>query len=266
MNKTEPEAGNPRAEFPRFQFRRWLLLLFVTICTCTLSGVTYFVWRTNVEKSCRTHLKYFSDGMLGAVIATGHLPLAYVMDSNGRRMHSWRSFTYMDVDLHEHSGNPDRYKFNEPWDGPENTRFRNETGYFEYYSCPFCANGSRNATYLCVVGAALWPVPQKRHDDWNLPLSFYRKEGGVLPSRGKAILLVEAVESDIPWTKPEDISLSELASLLREDPGGAQFCRRVRHVVAVDAARTPFILDPNKDIEEIKTLVESETAMAAKLP
>jgi YD repeat-containing protein len=31
--------------------------------------------------------------------------------------------------------------YNEPWDGPENTRFRNETGYFEYYSCPFCANG-----------------------------------------------------------------------------------------------------------------------------
>jgi hypothetical protein len=127
-------------------------------------------------------------------------------------------------------------------------------------------NGSRNATYLCVVGAALWLVPQKRHDDWNLPFSFYRKEGGVLPSHGKALLLVEVVESDIPWTKPEDISLSELASLLREDPSGAQFCRRIRHVVAVDSARTLSILDPNKDIEEIKTLVESEAAMANKLP
>jgi hypothetical protein len=36
--------------------------------------------------------------------------------------------------------------------------------------------------------------------------------------------------------------------------------------VAVDSARTLSILDPNKDIEEIKTLVESEAAMANKLP
>jgi hypothetical protein len=73
-------------------------------------------------------------------------------------------------------------------------------------------------------------------------------------------LLVEVVESDIPWTKPEDISISEIAALLREDRNGDRFRRRIRHVVAVDAAKTLSILDPVSGLDEIKTLVESEAA------
>ena len=82
----------------------------------------------------------------------------------------------------------------------------------------------------------------------------------MFPNQGKAILFVEVVESDIPWTKPTDISLSELVSLCREDPGGDLFRRRIRYVVTVDAKGTPFILDPVRDFEEIEKLVESEAA------
>ena len=134
------------------------------------------------------------------------------------------------------------------------------TRYYMYYSSLFYdGNDSHNTTYLCVEGGALWPSPKTGGNDWTVPGSPNNlRGGGSLPSRGKAILLAEVVESDIPWTKPEDISLSEIATLLREDPSGDRFRRRIRHVVAIDAAGTPFILDPARDIEEIKTLVESE--------
>ena len=92
------------------------------------------------------------------------------------------------------------------------------------------------------------------------------EDGGVLPSHGQAILLVETVEANIPWTKPDDISLSEIALLLREDPSGDRFRHRVRHVVAVDAAGAPFILDALRDIEEIKKLVASEAAACLSPP
>jgi hypothetical protein len=81
-----------------------------------------------------------------------------------------------------------------------------------------------------------------------------------MPRHGKALLLVEVTQSDIPWTRPTDITLGELASLLRDDPSGNRFRRRIRHVVAVDAAETLFILDPAREIQEIRDLVESETA------
>ena len=101
----------------------------------------------------------------------------------------------------------------------------------------------------------------------------------MLPSHGKAILLVEVVESDIPWTKPDDMTLSEIASLLREDPSGERFRRRIRNVVVIDVeeARKPHksieawlalleraieILDPARDLEEIKMVVDAEIAAA----
>jgi hypothetical protein len=82
----------------------------------------------------------------------------------------------------------------------------------------------------------------------------------VTASVGKAILFVELVEPNISWTEPTDISLSELASSLRDDPSGDRFRRRIRNVVAVDAEGTSFILDPVRDIKEIEKLVESEVA------
>jgi len=173
-------------------------------------------------------------------------------------MHSWRSFVVPLLDW-DYGASGIRYKFDEPWDGPYNTEYLD--AYSKYFSCPAYGSSLRKASYLCVVGSPLWPIPKRIGEDWKNPSSSDNmREGGVLPNSGKALLLAEVVKSDIPWTKPDDISLAEIAKLLREDPSGDRFRRHIRRVVAVDAAKTIFILDPVKDIEEIKTLVESKLA------
>jgi hypothetical protein len=111
---------------------------------------------------------------------------------------------------------------------------------------------------LCVVGGKLWPLPRIRDDLWKKPSSCSIREGGIVPSRGRAILLVDVFESDIPWTMPEDINLSELVSLLREDPTGKLFQRRIRHVVVVDAQSTLHIYKPKRDMEEIRAILDAE--------
>ena len=265
MRDTEPDPAVPSRR-PRLSRRAiGLLTLAVVAVTILFLGIKY-LRRTSDDQRCRRKLRYVSQALMNYLTSCGHLPPAYLMDSGGRRMHSWRAILIPFVDSDELSAFGDRYEFHEPWDGPANTRFLSDTAFYGYYSCPVYADGARNADYLCVVGGALWPVPKRRGKDWKDPASVdNRREGGFLPSRGKAILLVEVVESDIPWTKPEDISMAEIALLLREDPGGDRFRRRIRHVVAVDAAGTPFVLDPALDINEIKQLVESEAAVNERL-
>ncbi len=162
----------------------------------------------------------------------------YSTDQNGRPMHSWRAHLmpfWPDHDYHITR----QYKFNEPWDSPTNERFWTTYG---DYSCPGYVESSNITNYVAVVGGSLWS-----------------KKGGLPPASGRSLLIVELVESDIVWAKPVDMTLAELASWLRDDPsGGAEFRRRVRHILAVDATGAPSILDPARDIDEIRAIIEAE--------
>ena len=232
-----------------------LSVLTVAVVAFVILGGEY-CRRASGEQRSRKWLVAFSKALMASRTYYGHFPPAYVMDSSGRRMHSWRAFLIPFIDVNEYSGSCRMYKFDEPWDSPANTQFRNESGFHEYYSCSKPASCSRNASYLCAIGGVVWPIPQERRDDWGTLRC--GGEGGGLPSRGKAIFLVEVRESDIPWTEPKDMSLSEIASMLLEDHSSDQFRCAIRNVVTVDATGTPYILDPIRDIDEIKAIVKAE--------
>ena len=242
MSEAEPKPAASKSR-PRLSWRLLRSLLLVAVAVALAFAGTERLRRKSGEKRCRRDLNYFSQALMNYHAALCHFPPPYLTDSNGRPMHSWRPLLlpllYCENEI-EFTRQYSRYKFSEPWDSSDNTRVRDETKP-NPYSCPVYTEGSHNASYLCVVGGVLWPVPNRTGEYWNVPNGPDVREGGVLPSRGKAILLVELVESDIPWTKPEDISLSDLASLLRDDPGGDQFRRRIRNVAAVDAAGTPCV-------------------------
>ncbi len=134
--------------------------------------------------------------ILGAMMAYqeehGHLPPTCIADETGRRMHSWR------VLLLPYLGYEDiyrRYRFDEPWDGPNNRRLWDER--IEVYQCPNDTNARTrgNTSYLAVVGEpALWsgPMPCKA--------VFY---AGLHPRR---LLVVELPNTGIRWTEPRDLS------------------------------------------------------------
>ncbi len=285
MCQPESHSAVPQRK-PRLSRRVVRLVLLAIIVLMILPSGMVYLWRTGHERDCRGHLKWFSDALMKRVSASrgrAHVPCAHFMDSSGRRMHSWRCERIEALDWeasNEYTASEFQYHYDEPWDSPRNATYQRISRCSEYYSCPVYAAGSRNASYLCVLGSRLWPVPRIRDGQWNVPWSRSGKEGGVLPGHGKAILLVEVVESDIPWTKPEDITLSEISSLLREDPSGERFRRRIRNVVVIDAdeAKRVFasvqgtevgkafieraiqILDPARDLEEIKKVVNAENA------
>ena len=264
MNGREAQSAASTLRLRRFLRLLCSLLLLAVAVAIVLLGMER-LRRIARDDRCRMHLHRVSVALALYHGSNDRLPPPYLTDDNGTPMHSWRSLVmFFLVNEKPYDFGVDEYKFSEPWDSPGNTRFRNGHEFYDYL-CPNHAKGSRDASYLCVVGSALWPLPKKTGAYWNVANRPNPTEGGVFPSHGKAILFVELVESDIPWTKPADINLSELVSLLQNDPSGDQLCRCIRHVVAVDATGTSSILDTMRDLEEITKLVESEAAGQTEL-
>ncbi len=61
----------------------------------------------------------------------GCFPPAYVADATGRPMHSWRVLI---LPFMEEAALYQQYRFDEPWDGPNNSKLANRIP--EVYRCP----------------------------------------------------------------------------------------------------------------------------------
>jgi hypothetical protein len=127
-------------------------------------------------------------------------PPAFVADKDGRPMHSWRvlilPFLY-ETALYE------KYRFDEPWDGPNNRQLLKERS--EYFVCPGDSEGKQSPEFLtncvAVVGKdAAWPVGKPRR----------LSDPEVSEKTGSTVMVVEALHTGISWSEPRDLSLDEL--------------------------------------------------------
>ncbi|MBX9624714.1 MAG: DUF1559 domain-containing protein [Gemmataceae bacterium] len=126
----------------------------------------------------------------------GHFPPAYVLGPDGRPWHSWRVLVlpYIEQDpLFK------EYRFDEPWDGPNNRRLADPipTGYtLDRRDRP----GVTTTDYLAVVGPrTMWPGPVgRRHREITSPPE-------------STILLAENHGLDIPWMEPRDLDFASMS-------------------------------------------------------
>ena len=124
-------------------------------------------------------------------LARGFLP-AYTLDTQGRRMESWRVsiILYCDARLYN------KYRRDEPWDGPNNRRLHGEQAR-GYYRCTADPSEPRTATNIvAVVGpGTIWPETKPS-------CSKNCKKGA-----SQTALLVEVAHSGIHWMEPRDLEL-----------------------------------------------------------
>jgi hypothetical protein len=67
---------------------------------------------------CRRQLRHIAIALQNYHDVHGQLPPAYLPDSRGRPMHSWRVLLLPFLEM---QALYDQYDFNEPWDGPNNS-------------------------------------------------------------------------------------------------------------------------------------------------
>ena len=150
----------------------------------------------------------------------GSLPPTYIADKNGKPMHSWRVLILPFI---EQKPLYDKYNFDEPWDGPNNSKLA--ATIMKAYSCPAehakkGSSASLETDYVAIVGD---------HTAWRgeKALNF----GDFKDGTSNTIFVVEVHHSGIHWMEPRDLHVSQMAPTINPKhgqgissahPGGAQ--------------------------------------------
>lgn len=187
----------------RFQFSLRTLLGAITGIALLFGLYSVFLW-DNLRDSrhkfeCAGHLRQIALAMHAYHEAQGSLPPAYVSDTDGKPMHSWRVLLlpYLgEQALHQ------QYDFSEPWDGPNNRRLAGKMP--QVYACPADGNalGKGMTSYVVVCGKET-----VFNGDVPMSLSTLAQQDGTWGT----VLAVEFADSEISWMEPRDLDFNRMS-------------------------------------------------------
>lgn len=120
-------------------------------------------------------------------------PPAYVEGPDGRRWHSWRALVlpYVDPEMAA------QYSFDEPWDGPNNSKLYDRAP-AAYQSAAVDPPAGATSFFAVIDRKTMWPAYQ--------PMSMRDMYDGT----SNTIMLVEDSRTDINWLEPKDLLAGEL--------------------------------------------------------
>ena len=177
-----------------------LIVLFVLLLLPALNAP--YSRRRN---PCINHIRSLSLAIANYEVENGRYPPTYIADAAGRPLHSWRILILPFLDDPLANEIYDQYRFDEPWNGPNNRRLAKEMP--RVFRCPDeVSDQPWHTSYVAIVGAdTIWSSEQGRHIH------------DIKDGTSKTLLLVEQPMSGIHWMEPRDLNLEELAIL---DPDG----------------------------------------------
>lgn len=154
---------------------------------------------------CANNLKQIGLALHSYHDEFGCFPPAYVTDEDGKPMHGWRVLIlpYM-----EQQPLYDQYDFNEPWDGPNNSKLHDTM--VATYSCPSQPReDSENTTsYVAVVGSdTVFPGDQSTTFE------------DITDGTSNTLLVVEISNSGIHWMEPRDLNVEEMPAVINPGEG-----------------------------------------------
>jgi hypothetical protein len=131
----------------------------------------------------------------------GSFPPAYVANANGRPIHSWRVLILPYIEQRQLY---DAYRFDEPWDGPNNRRLRMVR--VAQYECPEHGFEGTLTSYVAVAGPeTAWPGPK------------CVKFKDVTDGTSNTLMVAEIAESGIHWLEPRDLNTATMSLSVNAD-------------------------------------------------
>ena len=149
--------------------------------------------------SCLNNMRQCMLAIWNYESAHGRFPPAWQVDDNGVPMHSWRVLILPFLEL---NGLYDQYRFDEPWDGPNNSKLANQMP--SIYHCPSVPYSTSQTTYKLVSD------PEALFNG-----SESRTLGDAVDGTASTIVLVEDSEHPVNWMKPEGISIEAAVAAYR---------------------------------------------------
>ena len=165
------------------------------------------------KSSCKGKLFFLRFALQNYHETYGCFPPPYIADADGRPMHSWRVLLLPFIDKKELY---EEYRFDEPWDGPNNRKLANRIVFREHESLFHCpsdelASGKPDplmTSYLAVVGPGMaWQGGK------------CMALGDVADDHESTVMLVEVANSGVHWMEPRDLYIQQMAPTINSAGG-----------------------------------------------
>jgi prepilin-type processing-associated H-X9-DG protein len=152
---------------------------------------------------CANNLANISLAMVNYQTRYGAFPPAYIPDKNGKPMHSWRVLLLPDL---ERSDLYNAYRFDEPWDSPNNRKVSQTV--IRLFQCPSARHAADDCTtdYMMVVGPHT--ITDGAHG---------KKLSQITDGVSHTIMLVEVANSGVNWAEPKDLQFDQLDFKIKND-------------------------------------------------
>jgi len=189
--------------------------------------------------SCQSNLKQISLALQNYHDVYHSFPPAYVADANGKPMHSWRVLI---LPFLEYKPLYDQYRFDEPWDGPNNSQLAVD---LKILMCPADGNrGKGQTSYVAVVGpGTAWPGAKS--------IDIADIKDGI----NNTILVVEVHNSGISWMEPRDLDVSQMPMNINPKTGLGISSGHPKCAQAARADGSVFVLDENTPPATIRAML-----------
>ena len=131
-------------------------------------------------------------------------PPPFIADADGKPMHSWRVLL---LPYLEHNDLYQKYRFDEPWDGPNNSQLADQMpSVYALHGCEKPSNVTTN--YLRVVGYQTASPPNRT---LNLP--------SITDGTSSTLFIVENVDAGVHWMEPRDLAFESMSFTINAPNG-----------------------------------------------
>lgn len=152
-----------------------------------------FTMKASKQSICTGNINTIGYGILQYREKYGRPLPAYVLDKDGRPMHSWRALILEFIDTETFR----LYSFDEPWDGPKNKGLHAKAP--SVYRCPSDISSPIWSTSYVAIVEKGQPFPGDRQ--------MQRKATDDL---GGNLLVAETTNIFIPWLEPRDLEIDKM--------------------------------------------------------
>ena len=210
-------------EKPKKKLADWIAIVTLTFfAMCCLGGIFIPLGSTHVPSFRSYQLNKIRQICLAChnyQSVHGHFPPAYLPDENGKPMHSWRVLILPYID---EQAVFDRYDFDEPWDGPNNSKLVDQLSGDIFRLFP-------TAPFEGKTGIKLVTGPETGFVEAGSPTY-----NDILAGVSNTICVVEDIKNPVNWMSPQDVTIDEVDNLFKFDAD------KPRHVVESKFSRTSY--------------------------
>ncbi len=182
-----------------------IILIVLLVCSVPAMGILAGLLLPAIQQAreaarrmnCSSNIRQIGIALMGYEYAYKSLPPAYTVDSDGNKLHSWRTLI---LPFLEQQALYSQIDLTKPWNDPVNARFT-ETA-IPTYSCPSLPIAKNQTTYKVVV---------------DLRSAFPGANGRLLSEikdgTSNTLLVFESdIGSAVHWMEPEDSTMAEFIS------------------------------------------------------